>query len=564
MRYKEKIFKSASFIIFLGVFCFFIYIVFLLVSYSSAVTRLEKQFEENTFPRMTEMIDQRINLFFNPSVKGLILLSESPDWPDILKKAVSDPGQLKSRVKAWAARLEVSSVGISDRDRRIVWDYWSDKPITLNPGISRDKWFFDLWGREKIPDWTFNLYTEDSVGNYQLYIDRVIRNKNGRPIGSIAAKTPLVRLREELNRVIGTGERVIILDDKANVIIDISRMETGEGVQSFTFKDSSVKKSSSNKVDPLIAGILAQEHDYGRFGTDKRKIFFKKTSLFDGAISILSIMDRNIQIEREKTRLRKDLIFLTVLFTLFIGGILLTMMFYTQRVKLLAIKLELEKSKFEELLFIITHGLGNEILMLKKYIKVIPRSFTAGIDLRLSEMNLMIQNSVNAARLNSSKALIISKPYSFSWQWEKLTDKFKNLSKSKGQRFSASPPLDCVIDNDEEMVYQILANLVSNAVKYAPKDGRVDLNARIEGKSLVITVQDSGPGFLPEERALIFLKFRKLSARPTGGERSTGLGLYIVRQLADACDIKLTLLNGEGEFSGAVWELELKIVQSGM
>lgn len=564
MQYKEKISTSAKFIVLLGCSCFVIYLVLLMVSYFSATSRLKRHFEEISFPKMTEMIDQKINLFFNPSVKGLTLLSESLDWRDIMRKAVSNPEQLKSRMKAWAEELEVSSVGISDRDRRIVWDYWSDKPITLNPGHSRDKWFFDFWRREKIPDWTFTLYTEDFEDDYQLYMDRLICDSNGRPIGSIAAKIPLARLKEELMKIIGRDERVIILDDKMNVIIDISLMETGEGVQTFTFEDSCVKGNISNKCDPLTAEILAQGHDYGHLEKGNEKIFFKRTSLFSGAISILLIVDSNIYLQEEKSRLRNDLIILFSLFTLFIAGILITMMLYTQRVKLLAIKLELEKSKFEDLLFIITHGIGNEILLIRKNIEGMPRRFAAGIDLRLSEMSLMIQNSVNAARIGSSKTLIISKPYYFSWQWEKLAEKFEKLSRGKGQSFSASPPVDCVIDNDEEMVYQILANLVSNAVKYAPRDGKVSLDARIEGDSLFITVRDSGPGFLPEDMAEMFLKFRKLRARPTGGERSTGLGLYIVKQLADACNIRFTLSKGEGDLCGALWEIELKTVQSGM
>ena len=250
---------------------------------------------------------------------------------------------------------------------------------------------------------------EDPSDNYQLYIDRLIRGRSGRPIGSIAVMMPLLRLKEELEQIIGRNERVIILDDKANVLIDISRMETGEGVQTFTFKDSTVKKNSSNKGDPLITKILSQKSDYGHLETVKDQLFFKKTSLFEGAISILSIMDRNIQIEREKERLKKSLIVLFSAFTLFIGGILIMMMVYTERVKHLAIKLELEKSKFEDLLFIITHGFGNEILLLRKDIESIPQRLTAGIALRLSEMSLMVQNSVNAARLDSSKDLKIGR-----------------------------------------------------------------------------------------------------------------------------------------------------------
>ncbi len=77
MRYKEQIFQSASLVIFLGCSCFAIYLVFLLASYSSAIARMERRFEERTFPKMTEMIDQRINLFFNPSLQGLTLLADN-------------------------------------------------------------------------------------------------------------------------------------------------------------------------------------------------------------------------------------------------------------------------------------------------------------------------------------------------------------------------------------------------------------------------------------------------------------------------------------------------------
>jgi signal transduction histidine kinase len=238
------------------------------------------------------------------------------------------------------------------------------------------------------------------------------------------------------------------------------------------------------------------------------------------------------------------------------------MMFFTRKLKSLAIKLQTDKSKFEDLLFIITHGFANEILHLQKSLSGIPDRISTSIYLRLCEMSLMIQNSVNAARLDNTRSFIIIKPYDFSWQWDKLTGNFKLLAEGKGQTFTASPAIDCMINNDEEMVYQVLANLVSNAIKYAPKDGMVEINASVEGGSLFITISDSGPGFSSEDREALFTKFRQLSARPSGKERSTGLGLYIAKQLADSCSIKLKLSQGEGELCGALWELELPLAQS--
>ena len=176
----EKIIKSSRYIIVLACSCFLIYLVFLLVSYLSAINRLEKQFEDSIFPKLTEMIDHRIDLVFKPSSKGLSLLSESLDWRYIMESAASDPRWLKSQMKTWAAELEVSSIGVSDRERKLVWDYWSDKPIVLNPALPRDEWFFDFWEKKNHPDWTFTLYSENLTKDYQLYIDRLIRDRKGR------------------------------------------------------------------------------------------------------------------------------------------------------------------------------------------------------------------------------------------------------------------------------------------------------------------------------------------------------------------------------------------------
>ncbi|PKL18563.1 MAG: hypothetical protein CVV49_05660 [Spirochaetae bacterium HGW-Spirochaetae-5] len=563
MKGPEKIIRTSRYIILLGCSCFLIYSIFILVSYFYGIDRLNKDLRDNIFPRLTERVDVRFELFFKPAITGLSLLSETLDWPVVMRNAASDPGWLKSNMKAWAGELDINSVGVSDRYRKIVWDYWSDKPIIIDPALPRDRWFFDFWKRSNIPDWTFTLYSENLKEDYQLYIDRLIHDKNGRPIGSIAGQISLSRLSSQLLELIKEGERIIFLDDKGNAVIDISSRGIVRGARLFGLDNSSEENSQSDE-NLFIKRILAQSEDYGYLKEDGRNIYYKRTSFFNGSMPIITVMDTRYHMQHERSMLIKELMVLFVSFILFIGGALMIMMLFTQRLKSLAIKLEIDKSKFEDLLFIVTHGFSNEILLLQKNLAGLPNKISTDIYLRLCEMSLMIQNSVNAARLGSSKDLIILKSYDFSWQWEKLAGNFKPLSNSKGQIFSASPAFDCMINNDEEMIYQIMANLVSNAIKYAPSDGVVDLDCSIEGDCLIVTISDSGPGFLPEDRENLFHKFEKLSAKPSGGERSTGLGLYIVKQLADACNIKLTLLNGGGSLCGAVWELELKIDQSGM
>lgn len=81
---------------------------------------------------------------------------------------------------------------------------------------------------------------------------------------------------------------------------------------------------------------------------------------------------------------------------------------------------------------------------------------------------------------------------------------------------------------------QVLDNLVSNALKFSPPGKRVFLSVRHDGIHAECVVRDEGPGFTAEDKAGMFRRYGRLSARPTDGEPSTGLGLSIVRKLVQA------------------------------
>lgn len=87
---------------------------------------------------------------------------------------------------------------------------------------------------------------------------------------------------------------------------------------------------------------------------------------------------------------------------------------------------------------------------------------------------------------------------------------------------------------DAGSIYQALTNYVSNAIKFHPPGGRIVIRTRLMGTVLRTEVQDGGPGVPPGERSALFGEFACLSARPTGGEESSGLGLSIVKQLIEA------------------------------
>jgi signal transduction histidine kinase len=90
------------------------------------------------------------------------------------------------------------------------------------------------------------------------------------------------------------------------------------------------------------------------------------------------------------------------------------------------------------------------------------------------------------------------------------------------------------VQADALRLRQVVDNLISNAVKYAPPGSQVRVRAERTSDSWRIHVKDQGPGITPQDRQKMFQDFARLSAKPTGGEKSTGLGLAITQRVVAA------------------------------
>lgn len=89
------------------------------------------------------------------------------------------------------------------------------------------------------------------------------------------------------------------------------------------------------------------------------------------------------------------------------------------------------------------------------------------------------------------------------------------------------------VHTNSDYLHRIFDNLFSNAVKFSPTNAIIRLSISADANFVNVSIADQGPGFTDSDLKHIFQKFKKLSARPTGGESSTGLGLSIVKTLAD-------------------------------
>jgi two-component system sensor histidine kinase BarA len=120
-----------------------------------------------------------------------------------------------------------------------------------------------------------------------------------------------------------------------------------------------------------------------------------------------------------------------------------------------------------------------------------------------------------------------------------LTNILRPLAEQKHLLLLAGVAPDVpIIRTDPGKLQQVLYNFLSNAIKFSPIGGRIDLNAQREGEERIrITVTDRGEGIDADKQQLIFEKFRQIDASHTRTHGGTGLGLAISKEL-------VTLLGG--------------------
>ncbi|MCC5680905.1 sensor histidine kinase, partial [Klebsiella pneumoniae] len=118
---------------------------------------------------------------------------------------------------------------------------------------------------------------------------------------------------------------------------------------------------------------------------------------------------------------------------------------------------------------------------------------------------------------------------------ERVIERSRVLADKKGIVIQFAPADDRPsVVVDETKIEQVLHNLLGNAVKVSPPGSRVRISVEPRPAEILIGVADEGPGIAPEEAVAMFAPFVRGRNRPTSGEKSSGLGLAIIRRLVEA------------------------------
>ncbi len=135
----------------------------------------------------------------------------------------------------------------------------------------------------------------------------------------------------------------------------------------------------------------------------------------------------------------------------------------------------------------------------------------------------------------------------------------KGLADRKHQAIQlAAPPMRWATC-DPDRLREAVDNLLSNAIKYSPHGGRIELSMLGDDETTTILVRDEGAGLSQEDLGRLFGRFQRLSAKPTGGESSTGLGLSIVKRIVELHGGSVAAAS-DGPGRGATFTIRLPMV----
>lgn len=140
----------------------------------------------------------------------------------------------------------------------------------------------------------------------------------------------------------------------------------------------------------------------------------------------------------------------------------------------------------------------------------------------------LVNDVLDLAKLDAHRFTVLSEEVDMGRLLDRAYSTFTEESRRRGIEFTHEATGTPVIVTDGDRVLQIISNLLSNAFRWTPDGGRIDLSLASSNGSVTVDVVDTGPGIAPEERERIFRPFWSTDGR------GTGLGLPIARELAVA------------------------------
>jgi signal transduction histidine kinase len=145
----------------------------------------------------------------------------------------------------------------------------------------------------------------------------------------------------------------------------------------------------------------------------------------------------------------------------------------------------------------------------------------------------LLENLLQWANSQRGKITFNPVPVSLSELLNEESGMLNDMASRKGIKLESALSIDLTITADRNMIKTILRNLISNAIKYTHKNGKVEVKAILKGSRVVISVSDNGIGMTKETMAKLFRIDADLFTPGTENEKGTGLGLLLCKEFVE-------------------------------
>lgn len=196
----------------------------------------------------------------------------------------------------------------------------------------------------------------------------------------------------------------------------------------------------------------------------------------------------------------------------------------------------------DELLATVSHELRTPLNVIYGWVEVLRRSrddalqqqAIDAIDRSARSLTRMVGDILDASSLATGKLQLDAMPVEVVRLFSDATASFQTAASAAGTTLEFDCAAQaCVVSGDAERLRQMLSNLVSNALKFTPGGGAVTVTLARDDTHAVLTVADTGQGIPPEFIPHVFDMFRRADGSPASSRRGLGLGLSIVRHIAE-------------------------------
>ncbi len=171
------------------------------------------------------------------------------------------------------------------------------------------------------------------------------------------------------------------------------------------------------------------------------------------------------------------------------------------------------------------------------------------------KINEWLENAATEASLIKLRLIKVD----FATVIQRVVEANQVLANNKNQKIHLTIEDHPEIYADETKLTELVDNLLNNAIKYSEKEKNITITLKQKNFKAILEIKDEGQGLIAKDKKIIFQRFTTLSAKPTGGETSTGLGLSIVKTLVEAHNGTISA-ESDGQNKGTIFTVEIPVV----